>query len=378
MKRLITDFNAGGHHATFIANLIRQGYRGHLLISTDIRNELAPDILEAPGVELRHVPTKGHDAEAQVAALMDYIDSHPEITCTTHTVIDEIFKALFKRLPSLIGRPRRHISGIWLMSNLFYKRHHGLKNRLRFIRFFMQVVVYLIVARHAKIYFLNEELAEYLRAKAPFLKKRIHPCPDPVDSSMNSISQMPTPQNEVPNVLFLGKHSARKGTYWAINALLKDWQTPLHIIVAGDSSGDPRIASLKEQTHPRVTIDWLDRRLSEQEITECYQRADVVATPYQRYGGSSGIFNNSVALNKPLLVSDWGLLASRTRALNAGLTFTQDDEHDFRTKLHQMIESLPWQQDEQVVEKFLAYHNPKMLYQHILEPGDAGAPSSTD
>lgn len=365
MTRLIADFNAGGHHATYLANLIRQGSRGPFLISTDIYNELAPDVLETPDVVLRHIPTKGHDAEQQVAELLQHIDRHPEITSAIHMTIDEVFKALFRKLPSLIGRPRRHISGVWLMSNLFYKRHDGLKNRLRFIRFFVQVVTYLTVARRAKIYFLNEELADYLRAKAPFLRKRIHPCPDPVDSTITAIGPMPAPDNDAPTVLFLGKHSVRKGTYLAVNAILKDWHTPLRLIVAGDISGDPRIATLKEQAHPHVTIEWMDRRLSEQEMIACYQRADIVAAPYQDYGGSSGIFNNSVATNKPLLVSDWGLLASRTRTLQAGLTFKQDDEQDLRAKLHQLLESLPWQGNQQAVEAFLSYHSVERLYRVV-------------
>ena len=377
IMRLIADFNSGGHHATYIANLIRQGCRGPFLISTDIWNELAPDILDTPGVILRHLPAEDHNAGAQVAALLDHIDSHREISSAIHLTMDEVFGALLRRLPFLIGRSRRHISGIWIQSNFFYKRHDDLKGWVKFAFFYLCVVAYLAVARHAKLYFLNEELANYLRAKAPFLRNQIHLCPDPVDSSISAIDCMPAPSNAVPTVLFLGKHSMRKGTYWAVNTILQDWHKPLHLIIAGDISGDCRIASLRERSHSCVTIEWLDRRLTEQEIIECYRRADIVAAPYQSYGGSSGIFNNSVATNRPLIVSDWGLLASRTRSLKVGLTFTQDDEHDFRTKLHRLIECLPWQRNEKAVEQFLAYHSPEMLYRYVCDPDGGHTSAST-
>ena len=91
----------------------------------------------------------------------------------------------------------------------------------------------------------------------------------------------------------------------------------------------PLLQTLLEGGYARI----LDVYLSQEQIDLCYRASDWVLLPYRDQKESSGILVNAAANNRPVIVSDYGLISKWTKAYKLGLCFEHKNIQDLAEKL---------------------------------------------
>jgi glycosyltransferase involved in cell wall biosynthesis len=77
----------------------------------------------------------------------------------------------------------------------------------------------------------------------------------------------------------------------------------------------------------------VQRYVSEDELLAAYAACDWVALPYRDQAEPSGILVHAAAHQRPVLVSDFGLIGEWTRQFGLGLTFRHKNVSDLSLKL---------------------------------------------
>lgn len=152
------------------------------------------------------------------------------------------------------------------------------------------------------------------------------------------------PPNRVLFSLF-GYLTARKGVVVLLEALRH--LPPLRrarvaVIVAGRT--DPGLRATVDRMHQQLSRDcpelWLrfvDRRLTDGELSELVAGSDVVLAPYQRFVGSSGVLLWAAQAGRPVLTQDIGLMGRLTRDHGLGLTADMTDPAALASAMDAMI-----------------------------------------
>lgn len=333
---IAVDFNNRGHHPGYLAKLIAAGWSGDLVTTTRsierVATNLPPSLAGWRG-RVTVVDLLPEDFSRQVG----WMNAKGLGRGAVHLAIDDLFGAMIRR-PSFWLRRGGAWSGLWMSSNFFYKRAESYKYQLVWAMFRLFVWREVGVFRRQKsgrLLFLNEELAECLRAN-PALEPWIGWCPDPPDPFGEIDVFDGSPEK---TVLFFGEHLPRKGTEWALEALA-GWQgPPVKVVVAGEWKGTRPLDVIWRDLPPNVRLEIRAGYLSGDESAELFRKTDVVALPYRRFGGSSGVFNTALAVGNSVVVPDFGLLASRCRVYGTGEIFAHDSKEGFCAALGRALGS---------------------------------------
>lgn len=182
--------------------------------------------------------------------------------------------------------------------------------------------------RVAAILSLDEYFADFAIETYPYGSKVV-PLPDPVPAPVATLRQSPrTSAGDRVSLLLFGALSERKGvlaTFDALLALSPELAARCRMIIAGRIEAEirsrfyDRLNALKERGCPaEIKVD--DRFVDEEELVGLVQDCDVMLAPYLRHIGSSGVLYWAAGAGKPVITSDYGLIAHQTREFELGLT----------------------------------------------------------
>lgn len=134
-------------------------------------------------------------------------------------------------------------------------------------------------------------------------------------------------------LLLFGAISSRKGVFVLLGALKKiprQIAGDLSVLLAGSIKDSERqfliseIGDLKLK-NPHITVNTIDRYLSDEELWWLIGESSLVLMPYQRHLGSSGILCWAAAANKPVLSQSFGLIGHEVRQNNLGIAVDTED-----------------------------------------------------
>lgn len=247
-------------------------------------------------------------------------------------------------------------SGIYFRPTFHYDSFAGYvpswKNRLQQWR--EKSVILPRVMHHPKLQnlFCLDPFAVDRIDKLTSQAKAIH-LPDPVP-----IGKLPNPQvlktfrdsleiegDRQAFLLFGALYDRRKGineVLEAIERLPPHLCEKLCLLLVGQiflNDNSPLKRGIEEllQSHP-VQIIVRDEFIPEEEIQLYFQSADVILAPYQRHVGMSGIAVLAAAAQKPLLISNFGLMGELARRWQLGLTVDSIDPAEIAKGLTQFLE----------------------------------------
>lgn len=178
------------------------------------------------------------------------------------------------------------------------------------------------------VHFLDPLVYEYLKEKkypvmrrASLLPEPLEPVSLPVDRGALCLELKLNP--ELRYIVTAGVHDLRKGTDLLIQAFVDGgFPDDVRLLVAGKLNADiiRTIDELKGGSTDRIIV-W-DRYLKKDEFLNVLDVADVVATPYRKHQGSSGIISRAIIRNKPVVGSFYGwvgwVLARYCRGISSG------------------------------------------------------------
>ncbi|MDQ8208214.1 glycosyltransferase [Coraliomargarita sp. SDUM461003] len=329
MSICIVDFNAGGHHL-FYTSCISDlpSITGFVGDSKHLRN--FAERSKGMSITVSDDPPKTH--RLRIDMLKKHIRDHGAPSEFFLMEADQLDIPVFLRLIFGLGASvsRVSIGGIWFRSNFMYRsslisQAKGACSRWLLTRW---------VKDTERLFFLDDLLARSI-AHSVSLKPCDYWAKEPYPSE---VLQEYQGMRAVPTLLFIGAHGKRKGTAWALNALV---QHPLpfeyRIHVAGVlQDPDIEVALLRiEALGVEVILD--NRFLSESDYRSAYENADVVMLPYIDFGGSSGVLMDAASYQKPVVATDYGLIGRAVCETKCGRVFTLNSVDSFIEAVSEVV-----------------------------------------
>lgn len=195
--------------------------------------------------------------------------------------------------------------------------------------------------------------------------------PDPIkiwegDSNQEKLrNELGIPTNG-PMFLFFGQTRYEKGPDILVDACKRYEGPPCTVVLAGPpvDVDDEDIALTKAASS--VTLHSALEFVPEEDVKSYFCAADAVVLPYRRQFGeyrTSGVFQKACAAGRPLIVSDFGELALRTKRHNLGMVFPPEDPDTLADLLSIAVsESVDGFEEGQMA----AYAN-SQSYEHLSE-----------
>ncbi len=364
--KLIVDFNPTGHHPNYVEIMIRSGFDGILLTSQSLWNEVSNCVKENCKATV-YIPFKKMPlAKEELEKIIKLLNYNKQVTECLHLHFDYLLYSniMFFIEKGLLFQKIPNIEGIWFGGSFFYPRKYFLIDWVKKLLVSGFIIMFLICFKNTKIYFVNEDIVKYFK-NIHLISNQVEWCPDPFKRRTNEItSKYVQEESKLPTIVFMGYHLPHKGTSWALRALLK-WDTPLRVFIGGSIEKSPEIKMLCEKFVYPVKVILMDWKLSEQEMYYLYSNASAVILPYIYFGGSSGIFVDSIYNGVPVLATNWGILGKRVMRLSAGKTFSAESELDFRKKLSELLYIKTNITNNSVIKKYLIQNTPEKLYETL-------------
>lgn len=110
---------------------------------------------------------------------------------------------------------------------------------------------------------------------------------------------------EPNSVLFFGRVTSYKGLQYLIDsvpAVCKEIPD-LKVIIAGEGDLSPYLDSIEQN---RSKFEIYNEFVTDEKVSELFQRAQLVVLPYSTMSGQSGVLNVALAFKKPVVASDVG------------------------------------------------------------------------
>lgn len=238
-----------------------------------------------------------------------------------------------------------------------------------------------------RVHSLDPHFADYTARRAGWVKVRaigdpidLHPHSAAKDASMDEPSASKFPfVDEVPKdrtlfVLF-GELTERKGVLPFLRALsdLSD-ETASRIAVSVVGRLDPAIAASVAGLATRARWQrpdlWLrthDRWIERPQLEALIARADVIAAPYQRFVGSSGVLLWAARGGKPVICQDYGLLGRFVRDHGLGLAVDTTDPAALARAMERIcLEGPEGVRDAEGARRFLSGRSPTAFAGQLL------------
>jgi len=146
-------------------------------------------------------------------------------------------------------------------------------------------------------------------------------------------------------VLLFGLMTPRKGMYELLEAMQfvqKPMSSNTSLRLVGrvpDEHREPLMRAVATaQSRSCVDISVIDEFVPDNDVQAWFAAADVVAAPYQKHVGMSGITVQAAAVGRPLLCSDYGLMGELTRQRRLGCTVDASSPIEIGDALNRMLE----------------------------------------
>lgn len=324
-----------GHHLSHCQLLLNAGFNGRLIVTHAFYDRLCLELLRPLPIDCVFFVSDFSTNQELLRETRDIAESEgiEEIFTTS---LDKFWKLLFLR--SLFNQPwltrKCKFSGIWNTANFFYLSAGSLK-RITALKI-LTVLARAACRGNSRMLFFNESLHAYLNEHSSLPSRIIQWCPDPYQS-LPELDGFSCLADSRPVLLMAGHHKPRKGTQWALEAFL-NWDGPEILIqIVGQISDLPDLELVGSNLPKSVGLEIVNRRVSEKELIGYYSHCTAVLLPYRHFGGSSGIFVNAVAYGKPVVASDWGVIATRIQQYGLGAVFKHSSPSDFLHSVHGVL-----------------------------------------
>lgn len=339
MKRtLIVDPRPSGHRAFYLA-LIADALGpeavvlmvppgdAHLAATFARRGLVLRDFaICEPGEDLRSVAVVAQAAEAAATLgcgriLFAYLDE----------VLGEVAD-FFGRFPCPAG-------GIWFHSYALDRRYRWLPpldKRLRLRGRVHRALRRVRASQAGPLLFLDPGAVGALARVNPALRAGLLPDPwerKPVLDQAGARRKFSLPGDRMI-FLHIGSSESRKGLADVIDAfrmLAADpsWRDRVLLLRVGENgrlkaADRAALVDLTESGMARM----VDGFVAEEDFIEYFAAADWVLLPYRGFRHSSGILSNALAAERPVIASDYGLVARTVRERNCGVLFRHKSRPD--------------------------------------------------
>jgi len=181
-----------------------------------------------------------------------------------------------------------------------------------------------------------------------------------------------------PVLPLLGKFDGRKNPLWVLRLVAE--RPKACCVVLGERVPGPEdveidalLTRLEAEGRAFVRFRYVSEALFD--VVLRHPRTGIVPLPYHCHFGSSGIQLMACLRNRPVLVSDQGLMAARVRGWGLGRAFRVGDEADFRREYERM-ERQGAEAYAGGIRRFMRYFSRANLYAALdvmLDPEAPGA-----
>ncbi|AFY76773.1 MAG: glycosyltransferase [Hydrococcus sp. C42_A2020_068] len=354
---LVFELAYGGHYASYIRHLAEYwrkeelpGYLNFVVSPTFVRHH--PDVIEiassydrknlnfvsiTPGEEAALIPRKSFVHRA----LRSFQEWKLLRKYATLLKADSCLLLYFDSFQAAIASGASlpcSFSGIYFRPTFHYNTFAGYvptwKNRLQHWR--EKYIILPRVMHHPRLrnlFCLDPFVIRFMERFGSQVKT-IH-LPDPVQvyemPQQEKLKQFRTSLGIEPGrqafLLFGALYDGRKGIrelLEAISTLSPSLCQKLCLLLVGqifltdESPIQKRIAEITQSLPVQIVVR--DGFIPEREVQLYFQSADVILAPYQRHVGMSGTLVQAAAAQKPLLVSDYGLMGEIAHRWQLGLT----------------------------------------------------------
>lgn len=181
---------------------------------------------------------------------------------------------------------------------------------------------------------------------------KVQPIPDPLcptdAADAHDGGTVDVPPGRTSFVLF-GYLAERKGVLKLLDALrLLSGPVAAQVAVVFAGRVEPKIREdvaarvrTLANTQPGLWLRIEDRWIATGELSRLVERCDVVAAPYQRFVGSSGVLMWAARAGKPVLTQDYGLIGRLVQDFSLGLAVETCDARSLALAISRMVERGP-------------------------------------
>lgn len=335
MSICIVDFQPGGHHRFYIQQIVDLP-----CVTAFVGHEDLADLF-GERRELMAVTTVNKILPNQSERLK-LLKQHLK----THTKPDEFFLMEADQLSKLLlscailskaaisGIP---VGGIWFRSNFFYRK--GLVASAK-----RRISIHLLTAwsrSRQRLFFLDDLLARQVALRCG-VDEDFFWCREPYDVDLKPGGLDSSKAEGSVGLLFIGSQAKRKGTAWAIRALVgAQFSRQITIHIAGVIYDKDIFVAIELARDAGIDVVVDNRFLDSSEYDAAFKQCSIVMLPYCDFGGSSGVLIEAAQYQKPVIAPNYGTLGRIVQSSKWGDTFKAGDLKSFHASVIRTIIHLP-------------------------------------
>lgn len=384
MKYLITDLNIllNGHKFGFINNLLLyieslNTDNQYFFLTNDSDNfELKSEkenikILKLSGEQNSKI-------QIQKRGLLKYWTQWNIIKkVSEELLIDRVVLMEFDlyQLGIAFTRFRFKVSGIWFRPfHRMQPENNSFKSKLNYLKHIIQKKITFLPAllnsRLSKVFVLNDE---NVKSFYGIFSKKIFYLPDPVfiyqkEESFDLRKKYGIPQNNMILLQF-GHMEERKNNENIIKALDKipsEISKNITLLLIGKfiSGYEQKVKSLVTESSVFQLITH-NQFISDEEMEATFAQSDVILRMNLNFFGSSGVVGIAAAHQKPVIVSNYGVMHDQVIKYNLGKTLAPDDVEGIKDAIISYFEN----PEERNVDgsKYLESHSAEAYARMLLD-----------
>ena len=386
MNILIYEIEITGHHSEFISHLVNHIYKSKPddfftfilhpkfsltfpVIAEKIKNHTNIQFIEISENDYDSVKTKSSikNSIIEYKLMNNYAQNYG---------VKKVYLLTFNSFQLALGlyNSKYEISGILFMP-FFRMQRITLKEKLNFVRKYLQTWLYLRNNSLKRIFILNDNKS-IVYLNEVFKTNKFQMLPDPVPriepSPEFSLRKNFKIDAERKIILHFGSLSERKGTLELLSSfdyLNSNTKQKIALLIIGKASVDfdklinNKILSI-QQLYPETCLIYKNEYVSDS-LMKCYfEQCDLVLIPYKTGESSSGIIGHSNASRKPVIATNKGLLGDLVKNNNLGLLI-EESSPDLISKAIQTFMDNPIEFNKS--DEYLITHSPTIFARTIFE-----------
>ena len=302
----------------------RNGKKYTFLLSTLIRPHLPSDLLSKVNVVFWNF----HELYGNIDSQFKRSKIDRDVICEVaeEMTLESIFFVNMDPYQYVVNsykfrRLNCKVSGIMLSLYVRRAKNGGLKQAFTTLRKRFQLYWMTLNRNVETVFVLNDKPVAQELNNELFFPKVFDYLPDPVNIDESIVLDVPVVDRSDSETLVLvaGAISPRKNIIRIISAVSR-LSGNYRLLLIGKSSADFEEeikVHLNEKSHLKVTR--VNRFVTDAELYQFYQKADVVLVPYLNFYASSGVLNMAAYFGKPVVCGDYGLMGELTEEFNLGV-----------------------------------------------------------
>jgi glycosyltransferase involved in cell wall biosynthesis len=364
---MLFDLLSGGHHGTYLRYLVQAWLQEPF--STQLTLVVSPQFLTVhqevvalvdrhSNIELLPISAAEDQERKQASGIQSgFVEwrifcQYAAQTQATHALL--MYFDYFQLAIAFGQSAPCSFSGIYFRPTFHYHTftHHTmtLKDKVRSWRQQALLALALKAPQFHTLFCLDPFAVKAIAARQ--LAPKIVHLPDPVEIvpvSSETVANLRMRLGIEPDrkvFLLFGRITGRKGVYKLFDAI--EQLSPEHcqqmcLLLVGDiptqdkAAIDQGVTKIRQSQPIQILIQ--DGFLREAEVPAYFQLADIVLALYQQHVGMSGILLLGAAAQKPMLVSNYGLMGELTQRYGLGLSIDSESIEEIAQSLAHCLDN---------------------------------------